>query len=507
MGGKQTGINDDTDIVVLEGASFSPRRVGHTSRRLSIASEAAFRYSRGVDPTLSARGVDYALSLMAEWSGAEIGYGKLSAYNAQPNPTPVVLTKKKLQTYLLWSDMDESTRILEGYAIRRAEEKEEKSGGSDEKDSRAFIPPTWRPDIVIEEDLIEEIGRYRGYDSAPVRLPGVLPRRGDIGPETSLAGALRSCAIARGFVEVVTYSFLPESFTATLRLPKDDPRARPLSLANPISQDWMVMRTTLLPGLLNGLRESIASGWRGPVRLFEIGRVFFRGDAGKGGGFGYHSEPDVLGGLVCGGIDPRSPWAETREDFLSVKADIAAFLQTRGVEGVFVRGEEPFGHKGQTADILLEDGEQGRKKIGYLARLSPAIERELGFTEPVCVFELYVSALESPVKPVYVPAPPFPASFRDISMLVPDGVAQGDVLAEIRALVSERFESGLVSGGFLESAKLFDLYSGRGIPDGYRSMAFSLSYRASDRTLNDEEVDKIHNAVRDTLTQRGYNMR
>jgi phenylalanyl-tRNA synthetase beta chain len=513
MGGKQTGINDDTDIVVLEGASFSPRRVGHTSRRLSIGSEAAFRYSRGVDPALSALGVDYALSLMAEWSGAEAGYKKLSAYNAQPEPQPVLLTKKKLQTYLLWSDMEESTRILEGYAIRRAKENENK------EDARAFVPPTWRPDIAIEEDLIEEIGRYRGYDEAPARLPGALPRRGDVGPETSLAGSLRSCAIARGYVEAITYSFLPNSFVSALRLPGGDPRAHPLSLENPISQDWTAMRTTLVPSLLNGLRESIASGWRGPVRLFEIGRVFLRSSVGG------HSEPDVLGGLVCGGTDPRSPWPETREDFLSVKADIAALLRTRGAEADFVRGEEPFGHKGQTADILLRGrgGSEGPEspagtnglrppeleclKIGYLARLSPAIERELGFTEPVYVFELSLSALETPEKPVYVPASPFPAIFRDISMLVPNETAHGDVLAEIQALVSGQFAPGSVAGGFLESVKLFDLYDGRGIPAGYRSMAFSLTYRASGRTLNDEEVDKIHNAVRNALTQRGYNMR
>ncbi|MDR1648654.1 MAG: phenylalanine--tRNA ligase subunit beta, partial [Synergistaceae bacterium] len=492
MGGKQTGINDDTDIVVLEGASFSPRRVGHTSRRLSMTSEAAFRYSRGVDPALSAIGVDYALSLMAEWSGADAGYKKLSAYNAQPEPQPVLLTKKKLQTYLLWSDMEESTRILEGYAIRRAKERED-----GKEDARAFVPPTWRPDIAIEEDLIEEIGRYRGYDEAPIRLPGELPRRGDVGPETALAGFLRSCAIARGYVEAITYSFLPESFVSTLRLPDDDPRAHPLFLENPISQDWTAMRTTLVPGLLNGLRESAASGWRGPVRLFEIGRVFLRG--GPEG----HDEPDILAGLVCGGTDPRSPWRETREDFLSVKADVAALLQTREAVADFVRGKEPFGHKGQTADILLRG-----QKTGYLARLSPAIERELGFTEPVYVFELTLAALEnSGGKTVYAPASPFPASFRDISMLVPNEAAHGEVLEEIRALVSERFASDSVLGGFLESVKLFDLYEGKGIPAGHRSMAFSLSYRASDRTLNDEEVDKIHNAVRDALTQRGYNMR
>jgi phenylalanyl-tRNA synthetase beta chain len=494
MGGKQTGINDDTDVVVLEGASFSARRVGHTSRRLGIASEAAFRYSRGVDSTLSALGIDYALSLMSEWSGAAIGYKKLSAFNAQPEPQPVVLTKEKLHTYLLWSDMKESTKILEGYGIRHTKDFESEKFG---ENVRAFIPPTWRPDIAIEEDLIEEIGRWRGYDSSPAHLPGVLPRRGDVGPETALAGVLRACALARGYVEAITYSFLPESFVSALHLPENDLRAHPLFLANPISQDWVAMRTTLLPGLLNGLRESVASGWRGPVRVFEIGRIFLRNELQST----EHRELEVLAGLVYGGTDPRALWAETREDFFSVKADVLALLEIRGHKAAFIQGSEPFGHAGQTASI---------PGVGYLARLSPAIEREFDFSGPVYIFELSLAALESAEKPVYTPASPFPASFRDISMLVSDDRTQDEVLAEIRASAGADKEDKAdrkSSVGILESVKLFDIYSGKGIPEGCRSMAFSLCYRAPDRTLNDEEVDKIHNSVRDALSKKGYNMR
>ncbi len=479
MGGDRTGIDDDTNIVVLESAAFSALRVGHTSRRLGIASEAAFRYARGVDPTLSATAIDYALSLMSEWSGAAIGYTKNSATNAFPEIRPVSLTKKKLQTYLLRSDMDESAKILEGFGIRRE---------SASADSATFLPPTWRPDITIEEDLIEEIGRYRGYNEAPDLLPGRLPRRGAVGAPTALAGSLRACAVARGYIEVITYSFLPESFVKMMHLPADDLRAHPLTLANPISQDWIAMRTTLLPGLLKGLSESIASGWRGPVRLFEIGRTFLRTSPESE----KHVEHDTLAGLIFGGTDPRTPWSGAGDDFFSARGDVATLLQARGIEAVFVRGSEPFGHAGQTAAIQVSG-----EKIGCLARLKPALERELGFSEPVYVFELRLARLEEITKPEYRPLSSFPATFRDISMLVPNDRTQDEVLSEIRA----------AAGSLLESVKLFDLYSGRGIPDGCRSMAFSLCYRASDRTLNDEEVDGIHNSVRDTLSKTGYNMR
>jgi len=487
MGGGQTGIANDTKIVILEGANFTARRVGHTSRRLGMSSEAAFRFSRGVDPTLSATAIDYALLLMNEWSGAKIGYRKNSAFNELPKTEPILLTKRKLHTYLLWSDMEESTRILEGYGIRR--DKDHKSGEG--SDVCAFVPPTWRPDVAIEEDLIEEIGRYRGYDDAPDLLPGELPRPGTVGAPTALAAELRACGIARGYVEAITYSFLPESFVSTLHLPEGDPRARPLSLANPISKDWVAMRTTLLPGLLNGLKESISSGWRGPVRLFEIGRVFMQ-----------TKELDTIAGLVFGGVDPRTPWTDTKEDFLSVKADVEALLETSGYKPVIERGNEPFGHAGQTASIRVRG-----EKVGCLARLSPFIERELELSEPVYVFEVNLSALGEAGKPEYVPAYPFPAAFRDISMLAPSEVSHDDVKAEIRTLASERFAAQLVPNGFLDSVKLFDVYGGKGIPEGSRSVAFTLCYRASDRTLNDEEVDKIHNSIRDALTQKGYNMR
>ncbi|GHS96268.1 phenylalanine--tRNA ligase beta subunit [Synergistales bacterium] len=493
MGGDKTGIADDTKIVLLEGANFAARRVGHTSRRLGLTSEASFRYTRGVDPSLAESGIDYALHLMRAWSGAKIGYRKKSAVNAAPEPKPVNLTKKKLNTILLWSDMDESAKILEGFGLKRVSQSISSDGPV-----MSFTPPTWRPDITIEEDLIEEIGRFRGYNDAPDILPGVLPRRADIGVETSLAGALRGVAIARGYVEAITYSFLPERFTEALHLPQSDPRANPITLANPISQDWIAMRTTLIPGLLSGLKESQSSGWRDAVRVFEIGRVFLRDEAAKSG----HREEDSIAGLVFGGLDPRTPWKETIDDFLSVKGDVEALLASRGRSASFVVGVQPFGHAGQTANITISiDGEE--RKIGYLARLSPAVEREMDFAEPVYVFEISLSPLETPKKPVYSPASPFPAIFRDISMLAPAARANDEVIADIKAAVnrSEGTES------LLESVRLFDVYGGKGVPEGLRSLAFTVTYRSKEKTLQDKDVDGLHNKARDALTQKGYSMR
>ena len=487
MGGKQTGIAEDTRTIVVESACFSPVRVGHTARRLGITSEAAFRFSRTVDPTLSGTALSAALSLLRDWCGADVSCRPLSAENALPAPKPVTLTRRKLSVYLSFDDMDGAQEILEGFGIARC-------GGTE--DARTFLPPSWRPDVSIEEDLIEEVGRFRGYNDEPGRLPGEMPVRAEVGSPTSLAAALRSTLVARGYTEVMTYSFLPEDFPARLHLPDEDLRSHPLTLANPISRDQIAMRTTLVPGLLMGLRTALASGWRGAVRTFEQGRAFLRTAPGAA----EHVEIDRVAGLAFNGTDPRTPWKGQEEDFYSVRADVEALLLGRGLTPRFVSGREPFAHSGQTAEVRAVTPE-GEKRIGWLARLKPALEQELDVTGPVCLFELDLAPLEVLRKPRYKPGSPFPASLRDISMFVPAGRDQDEVAADVREAARE------AGGDILETLRLFDVYAGKGVPDGLVSMAYSLNYRAPDRTLKDEEVESIHRKVRDTLARKGYNIR
>ncbi|MCR4818664.1 MAG: phenylalanine--tRNA ligase subunit beta [Fretibacterium sp.] len=496
MGGQQTGINDDTHTVVVESACFSPVRVGHTSRRLGIGSEAAFRFARTVDPNLSRTALSASLTLMRDWCGAEVDYRPMATENEYPVPKDVTLTKKKLSTYLSWGNMDEATRIIEGFGIKHT------FGGGDE---RTFLPPTWRPDIAIEEDLIEEVGRFRGYNDAPSRLPGEPAHRADIGGPTRLAAFVRQALIARGYVEVMTYSFLPEDFPSRIRLPRDDLRAHPLMLANPISRDQTAMRTTLVPGLLMSLKATLASGWRGPVRVFEQGRAFLRETMDSSA----HVEIDRLAGLAFNGSDPRTPWKGQEEDFYSVKADVTALIEERGFRPVFVPGYEPFAHAGQTAEVRIAADSGESRKIGWLARLKPALEQELDVSSPVCLFELDLAPLEEAKRPNLHPVSSFPASLRDISLLVSNAQGQDTVAADIAAVVHEAAQAVGIGrdGGILESLRLFDVYEGKGIPEGFRSMAYSLSYRLPDRTLKDEEVEAIHSRVRESLSQKGYNIR
>ncbi|MBQ7220333.1 MAG: phenylalanine--tRNA ligase subunit beta [Synergistaceae bacterium] len=471
MGGQQTGINQDTSTIVVESASFSPVRVGHTSRRLGINSEAAFRFSRTVDPALSVYALVAASNLLKDWCGAEIDYKPIAAENEIYQPKPIALSQRKLSVYLSWDDMNEAARILEGFGIKQVKD-------------NTFLPPTWRPDIAIEEDLIEEIGRFRGYNDAPDKLPGELPRRADIGDNMRLAGTIRQLMTARGYTEVLTYSFLPENFTELLRLNHDDLRAKTLNIANPISRDQMSMRTSLLPGLLMGLKAALSSGWRGQVRAFEQGRVFIGND-----------EPEHLAGLVYNGRDNRSPNNDRAEAFFDIKADVIAVLRARGLEAEFKVGSEPFMHSGQCAHVWLEG-----KCIGWLGRLKPVIEQNFDVAG-VYAFEIDLAELGMCVKPVFRLASSYPASFRDISLLVARDKSNHDVLCDIKAAV---LEAGNIN---LDTLRLFDVYEGKGIPEGFRSLAYSLSYRSEDRTLKDDEVEAVHNNVRENLKRKGYVIR
>ena len=419
---------------------------------------------------------------MRDWCGAEVGYRPLSCENEIPEPKPVKLTRKKLSVYLSFDNFNEAAKILEGFGIKQVK---------DNNDEKEFLAPTWRPDISIEEDLIEEVGRFKGYNDSEGKLPGELPRRASIGEEMQLAGFIRQFLMARGYTEVMTYSFLSEDFPQKLRLDENDLRADPVKIANPISRDQMAMRTTLIPGLLAGLKTSIASGWRNPVKIFEQGKIFLKDSKLE------HIELDNVAGLVFNGTDTRSPFNDRDENFYNVKSDVNALIKSRGYEPEFLPGKENFAHAGQTAEIRVNN-----KKIGFIARLKPAIEQELDVSG-VYIFEFNVAELMQIKKPVFKPVSQFPASLRDISMLVSVDRKQDDVIKDIRNSVIEAAQNNNI----LESVRLFDIYEGKGVPEGFRSLAYALNYRSRETTLKDEEVEKIHTQVRENLKLKGYIMR
>ncbi len=470
MGGENSEITERTQHILVESANFSAPLISKTSRRLGIPSEASFRYARGVDPLLTADALNYVLFLMEQWGAARC-FAK--NYYAQPKaiePKKVPLTRRKLQVYLSWSDMDESERILGRLGIQKAE---------DHGESALYVAPTRRPDIAIEEDLIEEIGRIRGYNDIEPTIPQ-LHKAGTVGPLMETHRLLRHCAISRGYTEVVTYSFIRPELLEILRYPTIEGCK---VLSNPIGAET-TLRPLLLPSLLAAVSKAVSQGWREAIRLFECGKAFVP----DGGAI---VEKTRCAGVLFTGADRRCLYDRAKEDFLSVKADVEALTMARNVTLSFRQGSLPWGHSGQTAEIWAMG-----QPVGYLARVKPAVALEMDLQEPLFAFEIDLDPLIQGQNLEFSKGFVYPPVYRDISMVVPLEVSCQKVQEDLRA----------AAGPALAQIRLFDVYRGAGIPQDCRSMAFSMAYR-QDRTLTDQEVDAQHNALREALEKQGYRLR
>lgn len=480
MGGLDTEINEKTRSILIESANFDSIRVSRTSRRLSLPSEASYRYARIVDRRKAQAAVGEIFGLLSSWKAARPRGMIVEGAAGGPFVRTVALREKTLRKILLTGDMDLASGILGGLGFEEAEREEKR---------RVYRVPSYRPDVAIEEDLVEEVARVWGYDKIPSRLPPVTRGPGDRTDRIRCRQVLRDTAMARGYVEAVTYSFISPETLKKMGIAGDDPRAKAMPLANPISKDQSVMRTFLAPGIFNAVVSNLRTGWRGPIRIFEIGAVFIEDPDSELG----VDEKLRIGGGVCPGRDPRSPWKEEgRDDFYSAKGDVEAFAASRGLDIHFGPHEEPFGHNGQTAAIL-----RGRRPLGYLCRVKPSIQEAFSIPEPVFLFEMELEPFIGG-EPARFGSPfRYPAVYRDISLLVARETPADAVKGDIRAAAAET----------LKELSLFDMYEGGGIPSDKRSLAFSLAYRSGERTLRDDEVDEAHERLRENLSRRGYILR
>ncbi len=480
MGGLETEINEKTARILIESANFNAIRVSRTSRRLGLPSEASYRYARIVDPWKAEAAVKEIFRLLSSWEAARPLGMMVEGNPGGEDRGTVTLRKKTLKKVLLTGDMDLASRILAGLGFDETERDDTR---------RVYRVPTYRPDVSIEEDLIEEVARVWGYDKIPSRLPAVTRCPGDRTDQMRCRQVLRDAAMARGYMEAITYSFISPEILKSMGLSGDDPRAKAISISNPISREQSVMRTLLGPGLLKAVASNLRSGWRWPIRLFEVGAVFREDPATELG----VQERLFIGGAVCRGRDPRSPWKkEAVDDFYSVKGDVEVLAASRGVDVRFVSGDEPFGHGGQTATILC-DGEA----IGYLCRVKPSLQEEFSIPEPVYLYEMDLEPFIKGESARFGEPCRYPGVYRDISLLVEKDVPADTVKTDIREGAPET----------LAELRLFDMYEGKGIPPGKRSLAFSLAYRSGERTLRDDEVDEAHECLRENLSRKGYILR
>jgi phenylalanyl-tRNA synthetase beta chain len=467
MGGEGSGVTDSTKNLFLEAAFFSPDAIAGKARSYGLHTDSSHRFERGVDPALAQQAMQRATALLLEIVGGQAGpVTEVMSTNDLPQPATITLREERIKRVLgLALEAEEVSEQLTrlGLALKR------------ENASWQVTVPSFRFDLSMEVDLIEELGRLYGYDKLPQTRPQGTVLTSNITETETQLERLQNLLVDRGFYEAVTYSFVEPKLHALLA----ETELAPIKLANPISADLSVMRTSLWPGLMQALVYN-ANRQHDRVRLFEVGRVF----KGTLDNIEQHRQ---IGGVVYGSRHPEQ-WAEKERgvDFFDAKADVEALLSVAGGDIRFEAESHPALHPGQSARIY-KDG----KAIGWLGALHPKLNKPVDIEGRVYLFEISLSAVLQSEIPVFTPLSKFPAIRRDLALLVDESIKAG----QIEHCLSK------VDSDILKAFQLFDVYSGDGVELGKKSLAVAFQLQHGERTLTDEEVDALIKTVTETLEQ------
>lgn len=479
MGGLDSSITNDTTDVLLEVAYFKRENIRQTSRKLGLATEASYRFERGVDIENLVNASNRATELICELAGGEAGEF-VDVYPVKFEPKVIESADIAYATKRLTGlDIPESEilRILDALGIRAVDQSQ-----IENRKSQIFLSPSWRHDIAIEEDLVEEAARIYGYDKIAEELPPAYGA-GELQPAEPRKIKLRQNLAQLGFDEAISYSFIDTKFDEMFELVPgvvDEKTNEPfVTLQDSVIEGAVRMRPSLLSGLLDSVRTNL-NHQRRDVKLFELGKVF----AARAGEEPLPTERELFSAVITGGDMTQGRVMATRElDLYDLKGSVEAALDSIGVTGAEYAAEDvKHLRKGQSAAISL-----GGKTVGYLGRVSDEIAAGYKFRQPVYVAELDLqAALEADREQVrYKPLPRYPSIIRDVSLLV----KRTTTLADIRkAITDQRAE-------LCRSVDFVDIYEGKGMADDERSVTIRLEYRGDERTLIESEVDEVHQQI------------
>jgi phenylalanyl-tRNA synthetase beta chain len=476
MGGATSEIAPTTKRVLLECAYFEPRGVRRAARRHALHTEASHRFERGVDPGDVPEALTHAASLVTRLAGGAAVPGAIHVIGKPFEPRVVPLRSKRLDQVLgVPVPFREATQLLErlGCVLRSARE------GVAE-----LSIPSHRPDLLREIDLIEEVARVRGMDAIPTVLPAVRPTR-DEGPREHALARARRAGVELGLSEAVTYAFVRGDALSKLGAPLPA-----IVLKNPLTVDQEVMRTSLLPGLLAALAHARRRGEH-DVRIFSVGSLFLKGTDPR-----MPDERLAFAALLSGDRPSylRKPEAVDVWDAKGLAEGLVRRVTGLGAEvrafGPSPSGERPV-HLHPRGAAAVSVAAQG---VGRLGLLHPDVLDAFDLAGTIVVVEIDLESLTplAPGAPRLVSVPRFPAATRDVALVVRNDVAAGEVESTVRA----------AAGSLAEHVALFDLFAGGAVPEGHRSLAFHVVYRAADRTLTDAEVDAQHAKVVADVNQR-----
>jgi phenylalanyl-tRNA synthetase beta chain len=487
MGGLETEVTADTVDVLIEAACFKPDSIRRTARGLGLISEASQRFEKGVDIAACDQAARRALQLLVQYCGASAAAGALDAGGqASYAPRQIYLRRERVNGLLgACYSMETILHIMRSLAF---------AVGEADADSATIDIPSYRQDITLEEDLIEEVARLLGYDSIPSTMP-LSNVGGALTPEQRLREKLRDVSVGLGLYETINYSFISREEAEKLLTAPEHPWRRPLAIANPLTEEQSVMRLSLLPGLLNCARRNI-SRRNLNLALFELGSVYIPAQDDPAA-----SQPREIAawGLLLSGAAPAS-WQEAGRpyDYFSAKGLIEALAAafhsgplsfTRAPEQLY-----PYLHPGRSALVLLA-GEE----LGICGELEPRAAANFDLPPGTVVAELFPAALfKASGTPPCAGLPKYPAMERDIALVGSADSAAAQIEAAIRK----------AGGPLLEQVKLFDVYAGPPIEAGQRSLAYALSFRAAGRTLTDAEADAaMQNIVSVMAKEYGLKLR
>ncbi|MEM6447848.1 MAG: phenylalanine--tRNA ligase subunit beta [Cyanobacteria bacterium P01_D01_bin.123] len=478
MGGEDTEVDDSSTDIFLEAALFDPVAVRRSARAQTLRTEASARYERGVDFSAWLTARDRAIALILELAGGELI--EHAEFDARPQSDRSITLRWQRLVDVMGEEVSSSEveDTLEALGFQLAEVDPGSSNGTVKAETettavwKVRVPPYRMRDIEREIDLIEEFARLYGYDRFPETLP-VETEVGDVSTRERFLRQVRSILRGAGLTELMHISLCPQATGV------------PVVISNPLAEEFSALRQELLPNLI----DSFAFNWdrgNGPLAGFEIGRVFWRNGEG-------YQEADRIGGIL-GGNSTRNDWQKQSHalDWYEAKGILEGIFQLLGLTVAYRTDDSHESlHPGRTASLWVNDD-----ALGLFGQLHPRVCRDLDLPNEVYVFELKLDVMMAAIEKLglatYQAFSTFPVSDRDIAFFCPITVSVGELNAAIAR----------AAGNLLEDVQLFDDYRGEGVPEGQRSLAFRLIYRASDRTLTEAEVESAHQNVREQLQKQ-----
>ncbi|MBI5750139.1 MAG: phenylalanine--tRNA ligase subunit beta [Nitrospinae bacterium] len=466
MGGENSGVTQATRDILLESAYFNPINIRRTSRRHGIFTDSSYRFERGVDNEGVVAALDRAANLIAELSEGKVVKGRIDCYPEKISYPQIDLRISRTNKILGISlSREQILNVLNRLMFT--------TKVIDDDNIRVNVP-SFRKDIEREIDLIEEVARLHGYEKILKTIPSSKVSVSVSTKSQVFEKEARNILTSLGLTEVINYSFIDEKYFDAINIHQDDPLRKTIKLRNPLSQNWSVMRTTLLPGIINTAVFNINRGIY-DVGIFEVGKVFIPNER-------LPVENMMIGCAATEKVEKKI-WSKGDRDFYYLKGLVESLLGRLNIHGVkFFPVNLSYIHpqKGACVRINSED-------IGCLGELSPAAAEGFDLKEKLYVFELSLDKIISKVvvERKYAHLPKYPSIYRDIAVVLNNNIKSDDVYRSIRD----------TDNSILKEIILFDYYEGKQIPDGKKSLAYSIVYRADDRTLTDDDVNPLHEKI------------